>query len=53
MKFILHWFFRHVFPGGIISEGDSAFKEVSGGLQLYTAIQTDVVAVVSWCWTAI
>lgn len=42
-----------MFPGGIISEEDSVFKEVSGGLQLYAAIQTELVVVVSWCWTAV
>lgn len=53
MKFILHWFLKHVVPAGIILEEDCVFKEVSGGLPLHAAIQTDLVAVVSWCWTVI
>lgn len=53
IKFILHWFLKRVFPAGIISEERCAFKDVSGGPQLYSAIQTDLVAVVSWCGTAI
>ena len=32
MKLILHWFFKHIISTGIISEEDSTFKEVSGGL---------------------
>lgn len=53
MTFILHWFLKHVVPAGIISEEDCVFEEVSGGLLLHAAIQTDLAAVVSQRWTTL